>query len=97
MTLEDPMIEANSPSEQHQQKIQSLAKLLGFSMEEMASFSSYGRCDDYLGLALALGFDLQMFFNTPTNELDFSVICTKGGYIEECLSKSDKVFAPRLV
>lgn len=80
-------------SEINKKKINKLAKALDC---DISTFSNHNREDDYLEFALSLGFDLDAFFNTPLEELDFKKIVLKGEYLDGFfkLPKSQRTLEP---
>lgn len=67
-------------SELNKKKIEKLAKILDC---DISTFSNHGREDDYLEFSISLGFDLEAFYNTPLEDLDFEKIKTEGEYLDD--------------
>jgi hypothetical protein len=80
-------------SETNKKKIEKLEKLLDC---DIASFSNHDRKDDYLEFAMSLGFDLDAFFNTSLEELDFKKITFRGEYLDDFfrLPQSQRTLGP---
>lgn len=69
-------------SEENLLKIRKMVNELNFSLEEIRTFSEYEREDDYLGLSIAFGFDIERFYNESAESIDFEEIAIKDGFLD---------------
>jgi hypothetical protein len=67
-------------SELNKKKIEKLARVLEC---DISTFSNHNRVDDYLEFSISLGFDLDAFFNTSVEDLDFKKIAIEGEYLDD--------------
>jgi hypothetical protein len=67
-------------SELNKKKIEKLAKILDC---DISTFSNHRRGDDYLEFSISLGFDLEAFYNTSLEDLDFEKIKIEGEYLDD--------------
>lgn len=81
-----------SPSKAHSLKIEKLSLQTGLTLNDLASFSPYYRTDDYLSLAIGLGFDLDRFFDMDPEEIDFREIATVGGYLSDFFTSVQETY-----